>query len=121
MAPGTEQTVLSSPIRILGMVLFVLGASVETLSELGRKSFKHDSRNKGKLYTRGWFGWARHVNSGAYLLWRSGLAVFCGGLRYGGVVAVYFAWYFTVAGIPPLDKYMGERVCLLLDFVMSEN
>lgn len=88
---------------------------METLSELGRQNFKRDPGNKGRLYTGGFFALARHVNFGSYLLWRSGLATFCGGWRYGAVVASLFVWYFTAAGIPPLDKYMGERVNLAPD------
>lgn len=111
MAPGPGEAVLASPIRILGMVLFLLGTSVETFAERGRSAFKAYPKNKGKLYTGGFFGLARHVNFGSYLLWRSGLATFCGGLTYGAIIASLFVFYFTAAGIPPLDKYMGERVC----------
>jgi steroid 5-alpha reductase family enzyme len=110
MVPGSGEGILASRTRILRLVLFLLGTSVEKLAELGRKAFKEDPKNKGKLYTGGFFGLARHIKYGSYLLW-SGLATFCGGLRYGAVIASLFVWYFTAAGIPPLDKYMRERVC----------
>lgn len=93
--------------------MFILGSSVESVAELGRKSFKADPKNKGKLYTGGFFGWARHINFGGYLFWRSGFAVWCGGLRWGSIAAALFVYYFTSAGIPPLVEYLEERVSFL--------
>jgi len=61
--------------RYFGIFLFVLGSLVETGAEMGRKRFKSDPGNKGRLYMEGLFGSARHVNFGGYLAWRTGLAV----------------------------------------------
>lgn len=118
MAPEAGEGVLSSPTRVLGLALFSIGSFIETYSELGRKSFKADPKNEGKLYTGGLFGLARHVNFGGYLLWRTGFATWCGGLRWGSFVAVYFLYYFASAGIPPLANYLEQRVSSPSHFVL---
>jgi steroid 5-alpha reductase family enzyme len=56
----------------LVLSLFCLGSLIETASELGRKNFKSKPENKGKLYTGGFFAFARHVNFGGYAMWRIG-------------------------------------------------
>ena len=109
-APETGEAALFTPTRVFGLATFLVGSFTETFAELRRKSFKANPNNKGKLYTGGLFGLARHVNFGGYLFWRSGFAVWCGGLRWGGIVASLFVYYFTTAGIPPLVEYMEERV-----------
>lgn len=98
----------------LVLSLFCLGSLIETASELGRKNFKSKPENKGKLYTGGFFAFARHVNFGGYAMWRIGLAVFCGGLSWGGIMVAYWAWYFSRMGIPAIDEYLKEKVCSAL-------
>lgn len=102
--------VLTSPVRVLGLALFVLGSVAETYSEIQRGRFKSLPHNKGKLFTSGLFGQARHMNYGSYLLWRVGFAVFCGGWAWGAVVLAYFLWYFTGVGVPGIEAYMEEQV-----------
>jgi hypothetical protein len=110
-APSADADLWTSPTRILGISLFILGSLVETCAEIQRKGFKKRSENKGKVYMGGLFALARHVNFGGYLLWRSGLALFAGGALWGGVIASYFLWYFLNMGIPALDEYCSKRVC----------
>ncbi len=83
---------------------------METVCELPRKVFKSNPANKGKLYTGGFFAYARHINFGAYLLWRVGLATFCGGLGWGVMVTLYFLYYFGNTGVPDIDRHMSAKV-----------
>lgn len=109
--PGGSATMLwGSWTRGLGLGLFCLGSFVETYSELQRKDFKDQPVNKGKVFMSGLFGLARHVNYGGYLIWRSGFAMFGGGLPWAAVVISYFLWYFSNLGVPALDEYCSERV-----------
>ena len=110
-APGPANLILWGPwTRALGLGMFAVGSFVETFAELQRKAFKDKPANKGKVYTNGFFGMARHINYGGYLLWRTGFAIFGGGLPWGTVIFSYFLWYFTNLGIPALDQYCSERV-----------
>lgn len=94
----------------MGLVLFCLGSFVETFADLQRKAFKDKPANKGKVFMEGFFGMARHINFGGYLLWRTGFAIFGGGLLWGAVIISYFLWYFSNLGVPSLDAYCSERV-----------
>lgn len=110
-APGGRSGILwGSWTRALGLGMFCLGSFVETFAELQRKAFKDQPANKGKVYMGGFFGMARHINYGGYLVWRTGFAIFSGGLPWGAVVVSYFLWYFSNLGVPALDAYCSERV-----------
>jgi protein-S-isoprenylcysteine O-methyltransferase Ste14 len=109
-APAQGESLFSSPTRVLGLVLFVIGSYVETAADAGRKTFKNDPRSKGKVYTGGLFGLVRHPNFAGYLLWRSGFAFFAGGLIWGAAVAELFFLYFSKTGIPELVEYLEGRV-----------
>ncbi|KAL1302979.1 hypothetical protein AAFC00_003296 [Neodothiora populina] len=94
---------------IVGSTLFVLGGFTETFSEWQRKHFKQDPSNKGKVFDRGLFGLARHINYGGYTLWRTGYALAAGGWVWGAVTAAFFSWNFITEGIPELDDYCSKR------------
>lgn len=105
--PGTTQPV-SLPI-ILGTAMYAVGIATETVAELQRKRFKDDPANKGKVCTRGLWGWARHVNYGAYTVWHIGYALAAGSWPAAALVAVWHGWYFVKMSIPELDDYMEGR------------
>jgi hypothetical protein len=86
-APGAQNWILwGSWTRVMGLVLFCLGSFVETFADLQRKAFKDKPANKGKVFMEGFFGMARHINFGGYLLWRTGFAIFGGGFLWGAVI-----------------------------------
>lgn len=99
-----------SPVAWVGLIAYVVGISVEAISEIQRKRFKADERNKGKVYTRGLFSLARHINYGGYTLWRAGFATVAGGPLWGAFVATFFFADFARRGVPVLDKYCQDRV-----------
>ncbi|KAJ8076175.1 hypothetical protein PM082_022160 [Marasmius tenuissimus] len=100
---------LSSPQLVVGTAMFVVGIALEWISEEQRKAFKDDFRNKGKVYSGGLFGWARHINYGGYTLWRSGFALAAGGWWFGAIVASFFSYQFATSSIPELDEYCSNR------------
>lgn len=102
---------------LVGSTLFVVGMLVETFSEWQRKQFKRDPKNKGKVYTGGLFGLARHVNYGGYTLWRTGFAIAAGGWIWGALTAGFFATNFLRSSIPELDLYCSERVSLYISLI----
>ncbi|KIK55833.1 hypothetical protein GYMLUDRAFT_230645 [Collybiopsis luxurians FD-317 M1] len=105
---GLDETRL--PIQTLvGIGMYVLGMGLEWVSEMQRLKFKKNPRNKGRPYTGGLFGLARHINYGGYVLWRAGFATAAAGWLWGAAVAGFLTFYFTKRAIPELDEYCGKR------------
>jgi protein-S-isoprenylcysteine O-methyltransferase Ste14 len=110
---GSQNENEISPLFILGSVSYTIGLIIEAISETQRKKFKDDPKNKGKAYTGGLFGLARHINYGAYTVMRSGYALASGGWIWGSFVAIFFGVDFARRGVPILDEYCTKRVSLL--------
>ena len=110
---GSQNENEISPLFILGSVSYTIGLIIEAISETQRKKFKDDPKNKGKAYTGGLFGLARHINYGAYTVMRSGYALASGGWIWGSFVAIFFGVDFARRGVPLLDEYCTKRVGLL--------
>lgn len=104
---GTR-THVSLPV-VLGAVLFVVGSALETASELQRKRFKDSPENKGKLCRTGAWSWARHINYGGHLIWRTGTALASGGWIAGCAMALFQGFSFSQNGVVSLDYYMSRR------------
>ncbi|KAL0563757.1 hypothetical protein V5O48_018305 [Marasmius crinis-equi] len=100
---------LTSPQLLAGTALFASGIALEWISEEQRKEFKDDPKNLGKVYSKGLFGWARHINYGGYMLWRTGFALAAGGWKWGAINAAFFGLSFEYSGIPELDEYCTNR------------
>ncbi|KFY36116.1 hypothetical protein V494_05298 [Pseudogymnoascus sp. VKM F-4513 (FW-928)] len=109
LSPAPRDLNSLPPAFILGTAMVVTGMLVETASELQRRSFKARPENKGKPFTGGLFGVARHINYGGYCLWRSGYALAAAGPIWGGLVFWFFYYDFTRRGIPVLDRYCAGR------------
>lgn len=99
----------SSNLFYISIPLYAVGILVETFSEVQRKAFKDDSRNKGKLYSGGLFSFARHINYFGYMIWRSSFAAAAGGAAWGALVAAFFAYDFCNRSIPVLDYYFTRK------------
>jgi steroid 5-alpha reductase family enzyme len=100
----------NSVLTTLLLLGYTFGWYLEIAAETERKKFKDNPENKGKLYTRGLFTFARHINYGAYLLRKSSQALVCGGWKWGLGVAIYHFLDFAKRGIPVLDVYCEKRV-----------
>lgn len=99
----------SSDLFYISIPIYVVGILVETFSEVQRKAFKDDSRNKGKLYSGGLFSFARHINYFGYMIWRSAFAAAAGGAVWGVLAAAFFAYDFCNRSIPVLDHYFTRK------------
>jgi steroid 5-alpha reductase family enzyme len=95
---------------VVGVLSYLIGQGLETVSEIQRKNFKSDPANKGKAYTGGLWKYARHVNYTGYSLWRAGYACAGGGFLWGSFMLAWSVADFTRRSIPALDKYCSERV-----------
>ncbi|KAL6890014.1 hypothetical protein GGI43DRAFT_416192 [Trichoderma evansii] len=108
-SPPTAASILQYPSVIAGLGLYLVGISVELLSELQRTAFKKDPANKGKPYAGGLFSLARHINYGGYTIWRAFYAYSSGGGLWGLTVGLFFFYDFAYRGVPVLDEYLSQR------------
>jgi protein-S-isoprenylcysteine O-methyltransferase Ste14 len=97
------------PSLIVGSTLYVVGLLTELIAEMQRKRFKADPKNKGKPYTEGLWKYARHINYGAYTVWRAGYALAAGGWVLGAAIAAFFFSDFATRGVPILNEYCEKR------------
>lgn len=88
---------------------YAAGILIETVSEVQRKLFKNDPKNKGKIYSGGLFSYARHINFFGYMIWRGAFAMAGGGLVWGAIAAAFFWQSFHNNAIPVLDEYFTKR------------
>jgi protein-S-isoprenylcysteine O-methyltransferase Ste14 len=93
----------------IGAMLFVIGSSIELISELQRSRFKRDSNNEGKLYTGGLFSVVIHPNYMGYILWRSALSLMTGYPVLFGISLVFHFAQFYFHADPPFQKYMSNK------------
>ena len=98
------EVLLKEPILGSAVALFLVGISLETISEVQRRDFKADPKNKGKPYGGGLFRLARHVNYSGYLLWRTANYLAAAGIVPAVVSFIFFFYNFAGSSIPSLDK-----------------
>jgi protein-S-isoprenylcysteine O-methyltransferase Ste14 len=110
LSPAPRDLNSLSPTFLLGTAMAIGGLLLETASEIQRRNFKARPENKGKPFTGGLFGVARHINYGAYCIWRAGYAMAAAGPIWGGLVFWFFYHDFMNRGIPVLDRYCADRV-----------
>jgi len=99
----------SSPVGvfgIVGVVLYLLGSFLNTVSEYQRQRWK--ASNPGKLYTGGLFRLSRHVN------YFGDSVLFCGfalltGSPWSFVIPLLMTILFLVQHAPTLEKYLASR------------
>ncbi|EPE25213.1 hypothetical protein GLAREA_11794 [Glarea lozoyensis ATCC 20868] len=104
-----ENPIEVTPLFLFFTATYTAGTLVEVGAEIQRKYFKQDPKNKGKPFTGGLFGLARHINYGAYTVMRASYAFACGGWVPGILVAGFFGYDFARRGIPVLDDYCSKR------------
>jgi protein-S-isoprenylcysteine O-methyltransferase Ste14 len=108
-ATSLTESNLRQPQLIVGGILYTIGIISEFVAEAQRKSFKNDPKNKGKPFTGGLWSFARHVNYGAYTLWRGGYAMAAGGWIYGAIMSSIFFADFATRAVPILNEYCEKR------------
>lgn len=92
----------------VGIALFVLGSFLNTGSELQRKRFKDDPANAGKLYTRGLFGLARHINFFGDTLWVTGWALLTMN-PWSALIPIALTAGFVFGFIPDLARHLRAK------------
>jgi len=95
-------------VLIVGWILFLGGSMLNTVSELLRKPFKENPKNKGKLYTKGLFKYAIHINYLGDCLWVLGLALISNNM-YSLLIPLGLFLVFIFGYIPKSDDYLQNK------------
>lgn len=93
---------------ILGVFLYAAGSYLNTRSEYLRGLWKQNPANQGRLYTEGYFRYARHINYFGDELLFTGYALVTGSL-WGLIVPALMACGFIFVNIPMLDRYLEKK------------
>lgn len=105
---GYNRTVPIDAWDYIGIAIFLLGSFLNTCSELQRHFWKKRPENQGKLYAKGLFSYAMHINYFGDLLWVSAYAIVTRNL-YAAAIPVFLFCFFAFYNIPILDAYLAER------------
>ena len=93
---------------VLGVLLYIIGSYFNTYSEIQRNKFKNTPNNKGKLYTRGLFQYARHINYFGDICWVTGWAIITHHL-WSGIIPIMLTLGFIFLVIPELSSYLENK------------
>lgn len=103
------------PLLFIGLVLWVIGFSVEVVADSQKARFAADPTNRGRFIATGMWARSRHPNYfGEILLW-TGVAVIAspvlaGWERLALISPVFVAWLLIrVSGIPQLERKAQAR------------
>ncbi|HUX10640.1 MAG TPA: DUF1295 domain-containing protein [Terriglobia bacterium] len=92
-------------VTALGVVFYVAGSFLNTSSELQRKQWKERPENRGRLFTRGLFRYALHINYFGDELLFTGYALIAG-RAWGLLVPLLMLAGFLFFSIPDLDRHL---------------
>lgn len=95
-------------IDYFGILLFLLGSSFNTGSELHRHFWKKHPENKGKIFTIGLFRYSMHINYFGDLLWVSAYAILTRNV-YAIAIPLFLFCFFAFYNIPMLDKHLASH------------
>lgn len=91
-----------------GIILFLIGCTLNTGGEILRNNWKKNLENKGKIYTKGFFKYSMHINYFGDLLWVIAYAVITRNW-YSVFIPVFLFCFFAFYNIPMLDKHLKEK------------
>ena len=100
---------------ILGIAIWLIGFSIETISDRQKSIFKADSNNKDNFISAGLWSWSRHPNYfGEIVLW-IGIAVIALPVLTGWTWLTLISPIFVtilltkISGVPMLEKRADEK------------
>lgn len=95
-------------IEIIGILLYLSGSCINTLSESSRHVWKLKAENTGRLYTGGLFRLAMHINYFGDIVLFTGFAMITH--RFGVyVIPLAMTVNFIFNIIPLLDRYLEKK------------
>ncbi|MBK5212465.1 MAG: DUF1295 domain-containing protein [Flavobacteriaceae bacterium] len=88
--------------------LFIIGSVLNSGGEILRNKRKKKPENMGKIYTKGFFKYARHINYFGDILWVIAYALITKNV-WSATIPVFLFCFFTFYNAPKLDKYLKEK------------
>jgi steroid 5-alpha reductase family enzyme len=104
---GSNKQVVGA-VEIIGILLYLSGSYINTHSEYYRHVWKLKEQNKGRLYTKGLFSLAMHINYFGDIILFTGLAMTTHSLSMF-VIPMIMALNFVFYIIPSLDRYLENK------------
>lgn len=102
---------ISEPIDGLdyfAIMLFIIGCVLNSGSEILRNEWKNKPENKGKIYTKGFFKYSRHINYFGDILWVIAYALITKNW-YSLTIPFFLFNFFAFYNAPKLDKYLKDK------------
>lgn len=93
---------------ITGILFFIIGSLIHSISELQRHRWKSRPENKGKIFTLKLFSVSRHPNYFGDVLWVTGYAIVSGNI-FSFIIPLLLFIFFTTYNIPMQEKHMKEK------------
>ena len=100
---------------VVGLVIWLIGISIEALADGQKSAFRSDPANKNRFIKTGLWSWSRHPNYfGEILLW-FGVAIVAfpvlSGWQLLSLISPFFVFLLLtrVSGIPLLEKRADEK------------
>lgn len=110
---ATAPVVVPAPLLAIGVLLWLLGFSIEALADRQLRQFIHDSAHKGQLMTGGLWRYSRHPNYFGELTqwWAIGVIGLTLPLGWMGLLGPLFISYLIifVSGVPLTEKAFAGR------------
>lgn len=92
----------------IAILIFLTGSFLNTFSELQRHFWKQHPENKGKLFTKGLFRYAMHINYFGDLLWVFAYALITRN-PWSVVIPLFLFCFFAFYNIPKLDAHLAQK------------
>lgn len=103
------------PLALAGLLIWLLGFSIEVIADRQKREFRRDPRNRERFITHGLWAWSRHPNYfGEIMLW-CGIALIAfpalDGWQHATLVSPLFVFFLLtrVSGISMLDADARRR------------
>ncbi len=93
---------------LIAIALFITGSVLNTGGEIMRDKWKKNPKNKGKIYTDGFFKYSRHINYFGDILWITAYAIITRNW-YSVIVPTCLFCFFTFYNAPKLDRYLQDK------------
>ena len=104
---GNNKQVVGA-VEIIGILFYLSGSYINTHSEYYRHVWKLKEENRGRLYTKGLFSLAMHINYFGDIVLFTGLAMITHSLSML-IIPLIMAMNFVFNIIPSLDRYLEKK------------
>ena len=88
--------------------LFLVGCFLNSGGEILRNKWKMKPENKGKIYTKGFFKYSRHINYFGDILWVTAYALVTKNW-FSITIPIFLFSFFAFYNAPKLDKYLKGK------------